>query len=65
MNDRFFGKSSSAPAQTKALASAIVLRNCSLQDDVSSLVRRAYRTQMRTQAINWRRTPGNATVSHG
>jgi hypothetical protein len=62
MKDHPSSGPSSESSQTKALASAIVLRNCSLQEEVSALVRRAYRTQMRTQAIKWRQAPGSPTL---
>lgn len=64
MKDHPAGESCSA-VQTKALASAILLRNCSLRGDASVPVRRAYRTQMRTQAIKWRRAPGPTATSSG
>jgi hypothetical protein len=45
------------------IASAIVLRNCSLQLGISTPVRFAYRAQMRAQAIKWREAPRNGTRS--
>jgi hypothetical protein len=49
--------SSPEKIRAHALASAVVLRDCSLRATVSSPTRRACRTMMRAQAIKWRRSP--------
>lgn len=46
-----------------ALASAVVLRDCSLRTETSTAVRRACRTVMREQAVKWRRALGSRTAS--
>jgi hypothetical protein len=43
--------------RASALASAVVLRDCSLRADLSYPTRRACRTLMRAQAGKWRHPP--------
>jgi DNA-binding ferritin-like protein len=63
MKDRPCSDSSPGDFRGQALASAIVLRDCSLRAEMSHPTRRACRTLMRTQAINWRR-PAGRTGAH-
>jgi hypothetical protein len=63
MKDHDPGRLPSDHGRANVLASAIVLRVCSLRADVSFPVRRACRTQMRAQAIKWRQIPGNRPTS--
>jgi hypothetical protein len=53
--------------RSNALASAIVLRDCSLRVQTSNPTRRACRVLMREQAIKWRLPPASengATQPH-
>ena len=54
----FFGRLAgltSESVRAEALAAAIVLRNCALSSQTSPAGRRACRTLMRDQALQWRR----------
>lgn len=57
MKDRNPNELSPEEIRGNALASAIMLRDCSLRAQTTNPTRRICRTMMRAQAIKWRQPP--------